>query len=1095
MSIGQPIALTLAASAHRTPPNTGLPRLVCEQQSSLVPPTLIRASHRYANENIAHFVKDRKEMLKGVVLQYPARGTNVAPWSGRGGGLASSSIAKGFLRPAVREVLIVVGLFALFAALTLPMFVSTESRDVRVSDGQIAIPRTLLAQRPVVLEGEWSIERIAQGGRQNRALVKVPGPWEGLRMPNGHTLRAGEAMLYRLTVHDVPAGDYRMFLPSIWGASQVYVDGRLRSSSGRMGYSAATSVYELRRHDVGFSTEGGDVRLAIAITTYNDIKNGLRIAPVMGTAATMDQWIALVWARTFYISVTFVLIGLFALIVYVNRPVDRSSLYLALGAFGLLGVQGIHGLQNLLLVAAPGLSHELLYAALILCTYGGIIAWVAYVEALFPDRTRRHWYLLLQAIVAVCGTFVAGLLIVGGTLLATRVISLFLVCMVMTFVFVFSRTISAVREGRDGAILLFLGQVAVVVSTGLQATVNLNFIAPGPIARIDLAGYGLIIFAFTHLVVLARRWSVAIVSAEVLSEDLGRLLEVNSAVASESHLVSLLERIAGVTSRIIDAERTSIFIHDPERGELWTLVAEGMEAREIRIPEDRGIAGHSFQLGQAVHVSDPYSDPRFNPAVDRETGFVTRNMLCSPLVTRDGRKLGVLQVLNSRLNEGFKERDMTRLAAFSAQAAVAIDNANLFAAVLESRNYNERILSSMSSGVVTLQDDARRARLNDAAARILGVSKDDAETADAREFVGSANPWLAEEIAQVAAGEVSKTFLDSELVTVGNGTISANLSLVPLRDGDRATGVLMMIDDISASKRLEGTIRRFMTQEVMDQVLAHDGDALFGSACQASILFADIRGFTTMAEALTARETVELLNELFTEMYEAVAGANGVLDKYMGDAIMAVYGAPLASDQDALNAVTSAMEMLRMLDLINARRADRDAAPVRIGMGISTGEVVAGTIGSPKRMDYTVIGDSVNLAARLQELTKTYGVDLLLCEDTAAAVMGRMETREIDVIRVRGRKRPAKIFEAVAPSRAADIGRKASLVAYGKGRTNLLSRNWQGAIADFEEAVAQDPSDMPAKVMLDRARTLAQRTPESNWDGVWQSPAKTAAAA
>lgn len=1009
------------------------------------------------------------------------------------GAAQPSPMATRFLKPAVRKALIVIGLFALFAALTLPMFLSTESRDVRVSDGQVAIPPTLLTQRPVVLEGEWSIERITQGGGQNRVLVKVPGPWEGLRMPNGNKLRAGEAMLYRLTLHDVPAGDYRMFLPSIWGASRVYVDGRLRSSRGRMGFSPTTSVYELRLHDVSFSTEGGDVRLAIAISTYNDIKNGIRIAPLVGTAAVMDQWIALAWARTFYISVTFVLIGLFALIVFFNRRVDRSALYLALGAFGLLGVEGIHGLQNLLLVAAPRLSHEVLYASLILCTYGGIIAWVAYVEALFPDRKRRHLYLLLQAIVAVCGTVVAGLLVVGGTLLSARLNSLFLACMVLTFAFVFSRTIWAVREGRDGAILLFLGQVAVAVSTGLQATVNLNFISPGPIARIDLAGYGLMIFAFTHLVMLARRWSVAIVSAEALNEDLGRLLEVNSAVASESHLVSLLERIAGVTSRILGAERTSIFIHDPERSELWSLVAEGMEAREIRIPEDRGIAGHSFQLGQAVHVSDPYRDSRFNPAVDRETGFVTRNLLCSPLVTRDGRKLGVLQVLNSRLNEGFKESDITRLAAFSAQAAVAIDNANLFAAVLESRNYNERILSSMSSGVVTLQDDARRARINDAAARILGVSRDDAEMADAREFVGSANPWLAEEIAQVVAGQVSRTFLDSELMTVSNGTISANLSLVPLRDGDRTTGVLMMIDDISASKRLEGTIRRFMTQEVMDQVLAHDGDALFGSACQASILFADVRGFTTMAEALTPRETVELLNELFTEMYEAVASANGVLDKFMGDAIMAVYGAPLASDQDALNAVTSAVDMLRMLDLINARRADRGAAPVRIGIGISTGEVVAGTIGSPKRMDYTVIGDSVNLAARLQELTKTYGVELLLCEDTAAAISGQVETREIDVIRVRGRTRPAKIFEAVAPSRTADIGRKASVVAYRKGRTHLLSRNWQGAIADFEEAVAQDPSDVPAKVMLDRARMLAQQPPDSNWDGVWQSPAKTTA--
>ena len=518
-----------------------------------------------------------------------------------------------------------------------------------------------------------------------------------------------------------------------------------------------------------------------------------------------------------------------------------------------------------------------------------------------------------------------------------------------------------------------------------------------------------------------------------------------------------------------------------------------MGTREIRVPDDTGIAGHVFRSGVPAHVGDPYRDSRFSPAVDRESGFVTRNLLCSPLVARDGRKLGVLQVLNSRHGDDFTARDMSRLAAFSAQAAVAIDNANLFAAVLESRNYNERILSSMSSGVVTLQDEDRSARLNDSAARILGIGKDEAEGADARQFIESANPWLADEIAHVAGGEMSKTFLDSELMTVSNGTISANLSLVPLRDGERATGVLIMIDDISASKRLEGTIRRFMTQEVMDQVLAHDGDALFGSACQASVLFADIRGFTTMAEALTARETVELLNELFTEMYEAVAGSNGVLDKYMGDAIMAVSGAPLASDRDALNAVTSAIDMLRMLDQINLQRMARDASPVRIGIGISTGEVVAGTIGSPKRMDYTVIGDSVNLAARLQELTKTYGVELLLCENTAAAVGDRVLTREIDVIRVRGRTQPAKIFEGRARSEVDAAAQSALFAAYREGRAFMASRNWQAAILAFEGALACDLSDAPTKIMLDRAEMMADQPPEADWDGVWHSPPKKAA--
>ena len=1007
-----------------------------------------------------------------------------------------SETAPGLAKKRARDVFVIVALFALFAALTLPMFISTEDRTAAARSGTMSVATENLAQRPLLLQGQWTIARLTSTGSPRGTVIAVPGAWEGTRLPDGTSLASGEAVVYRLKLRDVSAGAYRLYVAPVWGGSRLYVDGVLRSSRGNVGLTPESSRYELLAHDVGFDTTGGEVNLAIAVSTFHDMTNGLRAAPVLGTAASMDRWIALAWAKTFYIGVSLVLIGLFALIVFVNRPVDRSTLFLALGAFALLGLEGIVGFQNLILVLLPGLPHDVVFAIINFCTYFGMMAWVAYVEALFPDsrRKQQRWYMMLQATIMLAGAIVFATHAIGGMLPASRGDYLFLICVVLVFAFLFGRAFAAMREGRDGAVLLFCGQVAVVVSVIWQGAVNLAWISPGPVGKIDFASYGLLLFAFTHLVILARRWTVAIVSAETLNDDLGRLLEVNSAVASESHLVSLLERIAGVTSRILDAERSSIFLHDPHRQELWSLVAEGMNAREIRIPDGKGIAGSVFGSGKTAHVSDPYSDPRFNPAVDRDSGFVTRNVLCTALVARDGRRLGVLQVLNSRQAPDFTARDEQRLAAFAAQAAIAIDNANLFAAVLESRNYNERILSSMSSGVITLQDDLRKARLNDSAARILGVGKDTAEAADARRFIDDANPWLADEIADVAAGEASKTYLDHELMTVGNGLISANLSLVPLRDGERATGVLMMVDDISAGKRLEGTIRRFMTQEVMDQVLSHDEDALFGSACQASVLFADIRGFTTIAEALTARETVELLNELFTELYEAVAGANGVLDKYMGDAIMAVYGAPLAGERDAANAVTSGIAMLRSLDTINARRHERGEPGVRIGIGISTGEVVAGTIGSPKRMDYTVIGDSVNLAARLQELTKTYGVELLVCENTAAAAAEHgIGMREIDVIRVRGRTQPARVFEVLSRPPADPAAHGAMLDDYRDGRARLIAQDWEGALAAFERVLARDPEDVAANVMLERVSSLADQPPGSGWDGVWQGPAKKVA--
>ncbi|HUQ14068.1 MAG TPA: adenylate/guanylate cyclase domain-containing protein, partial [Novosphingobium sp.] len=248
---------------------------------------------------------------------------------------------------------------------------------------------------------------------------------------------------------------------------------------------------------------------------------------------------------------------------------------------------------------------------------------------------------------------------------------------------------------------------------------------------------------------------------------------------------------------------------------------------------------------------------------------------------------------------------------------------------------------------------------------------------------------------------------------------------------------------------------------------------------------------------------VETLNELFTEMFEAVAAHDGVLDKYIGDAVMAVYGAPLSSGRDPENALASGLEMLTMLDAINERRAARGAPAMRIGIGIATGEVVAGTIGSPKRMDYTVIGDSVNLAARLQDLTKVYGVEMLVCEKTAAAAAGALGAgglgaaralREIDLIAVRGRKRPEKVFEVLARPPGDPAIRARMLDAYARGRAAVATREWDAALSAFGEALAAVPDDRPSRLMLARARALAGAPPSELWDGVWRDPATAEAA-
>ena len=915
--------------------------------------------------------------------------------------------------PLLRRGAVFVILVAIFTLLTMPVFIGgTRNAALTIVRGEALAPADLLTGAPITLVGQWRFRLEAPTPARDGEMA-VPGPWQGAMLDNGSTMPTMARARYSLVLHDVPEGDYRLYLQPVFGASRVTIDGAVRSTHGMLGSDAATTRYTVLAHDIAFATPGGDLAIAVEVATFRDIGTGLRQPPVLGGAAPMQRWVVREWAKLLLIGSTFLMIGLFALIVYANRPRDRSALLLGLGALAVMSAILATGFENVVLFMAPALSHEAYYFILLACADGGMVLWVAYAREVFPGADRSRVGRGILVALSAFASFQIVVLLVGGGLAASKISHGFPYAFAIAGSYIFFVALRALRQGREGALLFMLGQVAVVTAFSVQILANFRDSPLGGLSEFDFATYGTLVFAFTHLLVLARRWSASINAAEILNEDLGRLLEINSAVASEGHLETLLGRIVAVTSRIIDAERSTLFLHDGTQDELWSLVAEGLERREIRLPAGTGIAGHVFTTGETLRIDRPYEDARFNAQIDAETGFVTHSIMAAPLVARDGRRLGVLQVLNSRHGGDFTARDAQRLSAFAAQAAIAIDNANLFAAVIEARNRNESILGSMSSGVVTLQDGGRTARFNSAAMAILGLSGS-AENADTglAAALAAENPELSNEVAAVSAGGHPRSLLDHEIITPGNGRISANVSLVPLRDGERVSGVLMMIDDISTSKRLEGAMRRFMTQDVLDQVLAHEGDMLFGTGCRASVLFADIRGFTTMSENLSPREVVDMLNEIFTELFDAVSEHNGVLDKYIGDAVMAVFGAPLSRGKDAINAVRAALRMQEMIAEINLRRLKRGQPGVRLGVGVATGEVVAGTIGSPKRMDYTVIGDSVNLAARLQDLTKTYGEDVILDQTTAAAVAGTATLREIGTVVVRGRARQETIFAA-----------------------------------------------------------------------------------
>jgi adenylate cyclase len=1005
-----------------------------------------------------------------------------------------SATQQQFFKPTTQAQRLWYGIIilALLCLFTAPFYVNPVAKDSPdIKQGVLSLEKWGALDQPIELSGDWTfLWRSALGNQPAGTLkpfpLRLPGEWTGAKTPDGGVIPPRGRATYQLVIKGLQPGSYRLYVPLVYSATQVSVNGIARSRHGILGMDAATTEYEARSHDVFFDTRGGDVTLNIDIASFLHRDNGIEIPPVLGLAQPMQYWTALQWGQEFLFHTTLVLLGTFGLGVFLFRRSDKPSLYLAISSFLFLVPSAVQGFDSVFLMAFPGFSFAQMLAAHYVATTISLAFFLAYVHALFPSESPKSGYRVLMVVFIVQTSLQIGSFIVGGTLLASKVNIGLMAVMQMVFIYIFIVLIRAVLRNRDGAMIFLLGMGIFFLSLTILAIVAYGIIPSDELIGYDLTGYGILILLFSHIIVLAERWSAAIYAAEQMNDDLRQLLDVNLAITSEMQLESLLRKIVEVTSKILQADRSSLFLYDEKHDELWSLVAEGVETKQIRFPADQGLAGYALRTGEVVNISDAYNDPRFIRETDVETGYKSQSILSMPIVARDGRKLGVMQALNRHQATKFSSEDVGKMGAFAAQAAVAIDNATLFSQIVESRNYNESILRSMSGGVITLNSEGQIIKVNEAAAAIFGVTTEAAQTTDLRAFLTEANPRSIGEIDEVTRTGESRTFFDVDLTTLNGSTISANVSMVPLMNEGERQGLLLLVEDISQEKRLEGAMRRFMTQNVVDQVLGREDNLPFGTACEASVVFADIRNFTAMAEQLSPRAAVDMLNEIFTELFEAVAAFDGMLDKFIGDALMAVYGAPIAGTNDAANAVTSAIQMQKLIKAINARRHAASLPELRLGIGIASGEVIAGTIGSPKRMDYTVIGDSVNLAARLENSTKYYHVDIIACEKTAAALGDMILKRELDLIRVRGRQAPSTIYE-ILPKQDGDLTVQNALVAaYDIGRNHLAAGHWAQAVKAFEHALSIDPYDHPSAIMFERAKILLE-TPNPDWDGVWQS--------
>jgi adenylate cyclase len=285
-------------------------------------------------------------------------------------------------------------------------------------------------------------------------------------------------------------------------------------------------------------------------------------------------------------------------------------------------------------------------------------------------------------------------------------------------------------------------------------------------------------------------------------------------------------------------------------------------------------------------------------------------------------------------------------------------------------------------------------------------------------------------------------------------------------------------------KKIRGAFSYYVSSSVVSEMLKNPEKLkLGGEKKDLSVLFSDIRGFTTISEGLTPEELVHLLNEYLTAMTNVVFKYDGTLDKYMGDAVMAFYGAPLDQPDHPYRACRSALEMMEELKRLNEKWIREGRPPLDIGIGINTGMMVVGNMGSERRFDYTVMGDAVNLGSRLEGANKNYQTNILISEETYERVKDGFVCMQLDSVRVKGKLRPVRIFQLMGED--VPRNRREAIDCFHEGLSLYSQQRWDEAKKAFRAAATMDVDLSASSIYMDRCLALKANPPGPDWDGVF----------
>ncbi len=497
------------------------------------------------------------------------------------------------------------------------------------------------------------------------------------------------------------------------------------------------------------------------------------------------------------------------------------------------------------------------------------------------------------------------------------------------------------------------------------------------------------------------------------------LAEIGQIINSTLELDEVLRIVMDNIVRLTKAERGFLMLRD-EHGNMITRIARNWEMESINSSEknvSRSVVQRVIDTGESVVTTNAQEDQRF---VGQESivAFNLRSIICVPLKVKNDL-IGVIYADN-RIRTGiFADAEKELLEAFANQAAVAIENARLFSSLKHTleevtalKNLMDNVFASIASGVITANDSDQITLANRAAETILGASQQDIIGHTLNEALASVASELESRLLEIRKTDKPIVELELSHNQPMRGLVNWRLNLSPLKDASQKTqGVAIVLDDLTERKKLEAQRRLFerMVSPAVIEQLDPNSLQLGGKRTEITTLFADIRGFTSYSESLQPEKLVSILNQYLAAMAEAVLLHEGTIDKFMGDAIMAWFNAPVPQSDHTLRAVKTALTIRESVE--NLYKVLPPDTHLAFGVGVHCGEAVLGLIGTEKRLEYTAISDAVNTAKRIQENSAKN--QILISRDAFDKVHKYIEAKPHANMNMKGKTQPIEVYEVL----------------------------------------------------------------------------------